>query len=121
MTDFQRFELSVRLWADKLGLHDWEIHVAQVAFPRVRKDCAATAWVNYQQRLAKIEWNSRNTAEVLGTPESIGMHEVLHVLLAAVTGLAASTGNVQDVAVDAEEHAVIKRLMRLLSNSYAPA
>lgn len=113
MTDFQRFELAVRLWVQRLGLLDWEIHIEEVGFSKAERDVYARVHPQFQQRLALIQWNRRNKL-VHDTPEHIALHEVLHVLLSSVTQLAAAAGTVDHVAVDAEEHSVIKRLMKLL-------
>lgn len=113
MTEYQRFERAVHRWAEVLGLLDWEIHVEEVAFKKAQAGNIALVHPNWQQRLALVLWN-KNNKDIIGTPEQIALHEVLHIVLAAHSGLAAAAGTTEHIAVDAEEHAIIKRFMRAL-------
>lgn len=115
MSDFQRFRNAVYFWSEHLGLLDWEIHVEEAVLKKAHADNIALVHPNWQQHLALVLWNKRNK-NIIGTPEEIALHEVLHILLAAHAGLAAAAGTTEHVAVDAEEHAIIKRLMHVLQH-----
>lgn len=111
--EYRRFHGAVYFWLDRIGLKDWEVQVQCVPFGRRYRDTYARVLANWQNRVALIQWNG-TSASLDESPEDIAKHEVLHVLLSASLNLAALAGCTDAPAVDAEEHAVIRRLMKLL-------
>ncbi len=111
--EYQRFKSAVYFWLDKIGLHDWTVTVGQKGFGRKMHCVYARVSTNWMNRIAHIEWNT-SSASLDEEPEDIAKHEVLHILLNAALSLAAVHQDISSPAVDAEEHAIIRRLMKLL-------
>ncbi len=109
---FRRFKREINFWVAELGLFDWEIKVEQVKFAKKDRGLARVS-MNPQQRSALVQWNSRGKQD-WNTPEELALHEVLHILLNAMVFSAVQTGGNSSAWEDAEEHAVLKRLMRVL-------
>lgn len=116
--EYQRFTTAVDFWLCKIGLTDWEVLVESRHLGSKHKTVRACVHLNWQQRHAVVQWNTGYKSDkMIGaetSPEEVAKHEVLHILLNACLNLAALHQSVDAPDVDAEEHAVIKRLMKLL-------
>ena len=111
--EYIRFKTAVYFWLDKIGLNDWTVTVESVRLGRKMKLVYARVCMNWQNRVAHVQWNA-SSASLDEEPEDIAKHEVLHILLNACLNLAAHEGDVNACSVDAEEHGIIRRLMKLL-------
>lgn len=121
MTDFKKFEAAARYWVRTLGITDWGVQIEEVALERKDEFVRARVYMNYEQRKARIIWNSGHVTTpddtYRETPEESALHEVLHLLLNSCLNTHMDR-NSSDGARDAEEHAVMRRLMNILCPQY---
>lgn len=122
--EFERFKKACLVYIDQFGLSDWRVTVHCEPLRLKLKTTRAQAQMNWTQRAARIVWNSTHVRprEYVcdETVESVAMHEVLHVVLNPFVNIAAKSGDANDVAVDAEEHAVIRRVIRAFERAGNP-
>lgn len=111
--NFTRFKVAVEFWLGRLGLHDWHVHVSAVRFEKAWRDMKARVHLNWQNRIAEIQLNTANK-DFSEPVEDLAKHEVLHILLAPALYGAATMQSGDHPIVDSEEHAIIRRLMKLL-------
>jgi hypothetical protein len=119
LRDFAEFEKHCNEWINRLGLHEWEISVCQEDLPRDDESVSHRAYMNWTQHKARLVWNSAYRLPIEHTAIPIerrdALHEVLHVLLNPMLQVAASRGDADCKEVDALEHAVINRLLKVMA------
>jgi hypothetical protein len=111
--DFKYFKLSVIFWLDKFGITEWEID-----FKHHQIDSAARTTYNNKSKLACFQLSKNVEYDFCGQLDmnKLALHEVIHLLLADFGYAIHETKDFcSDMAI-ANEHAVVMRLMRAISN-----
>jgi len=118
LRDFAEFKKHCNRWIDRLGLSDWEISVCKDELSREDESVSHRAYMNWTQHKARLVWNAAYRTPVDHTAQPSesrdALHEVLHVLLNPMLQMAASRGDADCKEVDALEHAVINRLLKVM-------
>ena len=119
MDDFAEFAAECHKWIDKFGLTEWQISIEPEDLGASNIGIRAQCCLNWTQHAVCIRWNTTHRVDALNntgaalTPRRAALHEVLHVLLHQLVLVSADRGSSADVT-DAQEHAVINRLMSVL-------
>lgn len=108
---YSRFKRAVLRWADKLGLDDWCFQIQQ---GKLSKNTLANVGLDWVQRNALVTWSTRDHSEAKLTPEQVALHETLHVLFYPMLCCAAESKDPGSSTTQSEEHAVIRKLIKLL-------
>lgn len=121
---FEVFEPACRAWIDRLGLHDWAVTIERTwRLTQADEQTRARTYMNWTQRAARVVWNEnyrQPTDYVIAqTAEQYALHEVLHIATNTLVQVAVERRDVDAPEVDAEEHALIRRLMRALETANA--
>lgn len=112
---FEIFKAACEHYRQKLGLTDWEFRYGH----RDHNDGDALAWVycNVEGRVASVwlavEWGDYD-APTKANLWHMARHEVLHVLMADVMQLASLQHGSAPATRGQAEHAIIRRLERVL-------
>lgn len=105
----EQFDAAVQHYVKLFGITDWDISVSQDSF--TVEGPQAKAFMYPVDRHADLVWNSDAVHLPPGTtPRSVGLHEVLHVLLASMVEPDHKASNAEQAA----EHGVINRLVRAI-------
>lgn len=112
---YSLFKKEVSYWVKRLGLTDWEIYYG---FDDKDKDSFATVNWRYKARKATIflhkNWDVPNVnIDIERQIKTSALHEVLHILLARLNGLA-NDRTLDEIEYDSEEHGVINTIINLL-------
>ena len=105
----KRFEREVRRLQVKLGLLDWSF---SFKVEEGDADTVASATMDRDGRSVIFRVFLSGPTDV--TPESVALHEVLHVLYTEALDLAAERGNAMHRDVIREEHRAIERLINFI-------
>lgn len=105
----QRFEREVRRLQVKLGLLDWSF-----SFKVEEGDSDAVASATMDRDGRSVVFRVFLSGPTDATPESVALHEVLHVLYTEALDLAAERGNAMHRDVLREEHRAIERLINFI-------
>lgn len=116
--NFQRFRHTVEKAVQALGLTDWNIEVRQQLLSLSDHETIARTGMNWTARTARILWNINHIFDADSleerTPEHYAWHEVMHIALNAFMYTAYLSKDIDSDNVIAEEHALIRRLMKAL-------
>jgi hypothetical protein len=112
----RKFESYIHKWQQKLGLHDWEIHVRWLPADHETvspADARASVDINVQGGIATVnltqKWESFTSASD-SELEFIAFHELCHVFLAKLVRVIESYPLLEGGVRETEEHAVIRKL-----------
>lgn len=112
---FEVFQEHFWHWRALFALRDWSIECCEGTLPQ---SVQARTYMNWTQRAARCVWNVAHhppdDAVITAMPEDVALHEMLHIVLNALVSLAVASESADAFPVDAEEHAVIRRLMHAL-------
>lgn len=115
-TEFDVFKRGVETWVARLGLLEWDVLVEEE--PLDGAETRSTTYMNWTQKTARVVWNStyRRSPKAAANqgPKEVACHEVLHIALNSLLNVAVSRGSYFADEVDAEEHALIRRLMNVM-------
>lgn len=119
--DFEQFKVAAEYWIERLGLTDWAIDVVFEPLGDDDGDIRARCRTNWTQRSARLILNSayqpprgQNLVISDWNPERTALHEVLHLLLCDLINVVADQRDAYCNTADGAEHAVLRRLMRIL-------
>lgn len=118
-SEVAEFKDSVLRWQRTLNLMDWTILINEVSADSAKKDRKGVRWkycvvqCDPCQHLAVLFLNLEARYWNAETPADVAKHEMLHVLLSALTRMSEEYGWTS-TAVDSEEHRVVRTLMKLL-------
>lgn len=112
--DFNEFDNKIESLCEKVQLTDWRWSI--VKEPLEHED-AACVHINYKAKTAKFVLAESVRGELVTnySPKELAVHEFLHLLMADLIFVAATTGNADDELVVMHEHALIHRLMKFLN------
>lgn len=112
--DFIEFSNKIESLCEKVQLTDWRWSVVNEPLDH---DDAASVYLNYIAKTAKFILAEAFKGEVVTDyhPKELAIHEFLHLLIADLVFVAATTGKADDELVVMHEHALIHRLMKLLN------
>jgi hypothetical protein len=107
--DFQAFQRHARRWLQRFGLTDYRVN-----FRLEPKDDSrmATIRMNSDTRVAEI--TLRFGGERDSSLERLALHEVIHLMLADLTAVAATRANDMHADCIREEHRLIERVIPVI-------
>ena len=114
---YDAFERECKRLIKTLPLDDWIIEVGHTRDEE--SNWSARTYFNGTQKAARVVWNDNcvcksTDVRVVYTAKYIALHEMLHILLHSLIFTAIEQKSMECSLVDAEEHALINKLVKLL-------
>lgn len=120
LRDYETFRRECLRLLDVMQLSDWQIEVDAINDSEVA--WTARTYFNNSAKAARIVWNKNSIStptdiRTAHTSKYVALHECLHILLHSLVFTAVDQKDMSSVLIDAEEHAVINRIVRLLAKA----
>jgi len=113
--DFVKFQKECTIWLDRFWLREW-----QVFYSWQDLDDGTAARTEYAHHSKNVEFSLNRRQDPKGghrqfeqSIEDLAKHEVIHLLLADLIGLAESRYCTKE-EIESAEHALVQKLMKLL-------